>query len=56
MSFFRRCLREENKMTKFQELGLKDDILKGINDLGYDEAFPIQEAAIPVLISGREML
>ncbi len=43
-------------MTKFQELGLKDDILKGINDLGYDEAFPIQEAAIPVLISGRDVV
>ena len=43
-------------MTKFQELGLKDDILKGINDLGYEDAFPIQEAAIPVLISGRDVV
>ena len=36
-------------MTKFKELGLNDDILKGINELGYEEAFPIQEAVIPVL-------
>ncbi|MFQ5476887.1 MAG: DEAD/DEAH box helicase [Nitrosopumilus sp.] len=43
-------------MTKFQELGLKDDILKGINDLGYEEAFPIQEAVIPVLLTGRDVV
>ena len=43
-------------MTKFQELGLNDDILKGINDLGYEEAFPIQEAVIPVLLTGRDVV
>ena len=39
---FRRCLREENKMTKF-ELGLKEEVLKGITDQGFEETFPIQE-------------
>jgi ATP-dependent RNA helicase DeaD len=43
-------------MTEFKELGLNDDILKGINDLGYKEAFPIQEAAIPVLLTGRDVV
>jgi len=43
-------------MTKFQELGLKEDILKGITDLGFDDAFPIQEAVIPVLLSGRDVV
>lgn len=43
-------------MTKFTELGLKDEILKGINELGFDEAFPIQEAVIPVLLSGRDVV
>ncbi len=43
-------------MTEFKELGLNEDILKGINDLGYKEAFPIQEAAIPVLLSGRDVV
>ena len=43
-------------MTKFTELGLKDEILKGITDLGFDEAFPIQEAVIPVLLSGRDVV
>ena len=43
-------------MTKFQELGLKEDILKGLKDLGFEEAFPIQEAVIPVLLTGRDVV
>ena len=43
-------------MTKFEELGLKEDILKGIRDLGFEEAFPIQEAVIPVLLTGRDVV
>ena len=53
---FRHCLREENKMTKFEELGLSEDVLKGIRDLGFEEAFPIQEAVIPVLLTGRDVV
>ena len=43
-------------MTEFKELGLNEDILKGIKDLGYKEAFPIQEAVIPVLLTGRDVI
>ncbi len=43
-------------MTKFEELGLREDILKGISDLGFEEAFPIQEAVIPVLLTGRDVV
>ena len=43
-------------MTEFKELGLNDDILKGIKDLGYKEPFPIQEAVIPVLLAGRDVV
>ena len=43
-------------MTKFQELGLSEEILKGINELGYEEAFPIQEAVIPVLLTKRDVV
>ena len=50
------CQREKNKMTKFQDLGLSDDVLKGITDQGFEEAFPIQEAVIPVLLSGRDVV
>ena len=43
-------------MTNFEELGLKEDLLKGIRDLGYKEPFPIQEAVIPVLLTGRDVV
>jgi ATP-dependent RNA helicase DeaD len=43
-------------MTKFQDLGLKEELLKGIREMGFDEAFPIQEAVIPVLLSGRDVV
>jgi len=43
-------------MTKFQDLGLSDNVLKGITDQGFEEAFPIQEAVIPVLLSGRDVV
>jgi len=43
-------------MTKFQDLGLSDNVLKGIADEGFEEAFPIQEAVIPVLLSGRDVV
>jgi len=43
-------------MTKFEELGLKEEILKGIKDIGFEETFPIQEAVIPVLLTGRDVV
>ena len=43
-------------MTKFEDLGLKEEVLKGINDLGFTEAFAIQEAVIPVLLTGRDVV
>ncbi|MFD0705473.1 DEAD/DEAH box helicase [Alloscardovia venturai] len=41
---------------KFDELGLSEPILRAINDMGFEEASPIQEAAIPVMMSGRDMI
>lgn len=43
-------------MTKFQDLGLREELLKGIREMGFDEAFPIQEAVIPVLLTGRDVV
>jgi ATP-dependent RNA helicase DeaD len=43
-------------MTKFEDLGLKEEIQKAIQELGYKDPFPIQEAAIPVLLTGRDVV
>ena len=37
-------------MTKFADLGIANNILKGINELGFEEAMPVQEEVIPVLL------
>ena len=39
-------------MTTFEALGLKTEILQSITDLGFVNPTPIQEQAIPVLLSG----
>jgi len=35
---------------KFTELGLKDELLKALDDLKFEEPTPIQEKAIPILL------
>jgi ATP-dependent RNA helicase RhlE len=40
----------------FAELGLKPGLLKAVDSLGYTEPTPIQEQAIPVALTGRDIL
>jgi ATP-dependent RNA helicase DeaD len=40
----------------FSELGLSAEILKAIEKLGFEKAAPIQAEAIPVLMSGRDVV
>jgi ATP-dependent RNA helicase DeaD len=39
-------------MTTFEALGLKAELLQSVNELGFVNPTPIQEQAIPVLLSG----
>ncbi|AXO81714.1 ATP-dependent helicase [Olleya aquimaris] len=38
-------------MSTFQDLGLNEDLLKGITDLGFEKPSEVQEKAIPILLS-----
>ncbi|MGB7342156.1 MAG: DEAD/DEAH box helicase [Phototrophicaceae bacterium] len=40
----------------FQALGLVPPLLETLNDLGYEEPTPIQLAAIPLLLAGRDVM
>ena len=40
----------------FSELGLAPELLKSVENVGYEIASPIQTAAIPVLLSGRDVV
>ena len=41
---------------KFTELGLAPEILRSITDRGYETPTPIQAQAIPVVLSGRDLM
>ncbi len=43
-------------MTTFADLGLSEEILAALRDVGYETPSPIQEQAIPVLLEGRDVI
>lgn len=43
-------------MATFSELGLSDDIVSALSQLGFEEPTPIQQEAIPALLEGRDVL
>lgn len=49
--------KEESKdVAAFSELKLILELLRGVRDAGYEEPTPIQEKAIPLVLSGRDLL
>ncbi|HUP87911.1 MAG TPA: DEAD/DEAH box helicase [Longimicrobiales bacterium] len=43
-------------MNDFAPLGLRPELLKALTSLGYEEATPIQQEAIPHILAGRDLL
>ncbi len=43
-------------MTTFADLGLRGEILRALEDLGYREPTPIQAAVVPIALAGRDVL
>lgn len=41
---------------KFAELGLSEDLLTAITKQGYEEATPIQEKTIPLILEGKDVI
>src|SRR5437667_6214821 len=44
------------KPKPFSELGLSEELLKAIDKLGFEQAAPIQAAAVPVLMQGKDVV
>src|SRR6188472_1197776 len=42
--------------TTFQQLGLGAEILKALEEIGFDDPFPIQEEAIPFILKGVDVI
>ncbi len=41
---------------EFSELGIHDDLLEAIDYMGFKEATPIQEQAIPIILDGHDLI
>ncbi len=41
---------------KFSETGLHPSVLEGIEAMGFEEATPVQEQAIPVILEGKDVI
>lgn len=41
---------------RFDELGLSEESLKAVQEMGFETASPIQSQAIPLIISGRDVI
>ncbi len=46
----------EKPKVRFDELNLSAEVQRAITEMGYEEASPIQAAAIPVLLAGRDVI
>ena len=42
--------------VRFDELGLMPQILRGIEEMGFEETTPIQAQAIPMVMSGIDVI
>lgn len=46
----------DRKGNDFEEFCLKRELLMGIFEKGWDKPSPIQEASIPIALSGKDVL
>jgi len=43
-------------MTKFEDMGIVPEIVKGVQEMGFDSPMPIQEKVIPMLLTEKQDL
>lgn len=47
---------DDAPLVTFKDLGLAENVLQAVSDLGFESPTPIQEKAIPVMMAGRDMI
>jgi len=56
MAMCRKRKEKEMDKKKFQELNLSQEILKGVTDMGFEEATSIQSGTIPIMMTGVDLI
>ncbi|MFZ9187833.1 MAG: DEAD/DEAH box helicase, partial [Algoriphagus sp.] len=41
---------------KFSDLGISEEILRAVEEMGYTQPSPIQQQAIPFVLQGRDVI
>ena len=49
-------MEEENKRMRFDAMPMHPDVLDALDAMGFEEATPIQEKAIPTILKGKDFL
>lgn len=49
-------MKNKRLTTKFEELGLSDEIIKALRENGFEAPFPIQQTAIPFVLRGIDVI
>ena len=47
---------EKMEIEKFEDLRLSKDLLKAVEDMGFEEMTPIQARAIPLILEGKDII
>lgn len=55
-SFSSKSADAADELARFADLGLSDEVLAAVEDLGYEHATPVQAMAIPQVLAGRDVL
>ena len=55
-SFSSKSADAADELVRFADLGLSDEVLAAVEDLGYEHATPVQAMAIPQVLAGRDIL
>jgi ATP-dependent RNA helicase RhlE len=51
-----RTLESTSNISTFESLGLRPELLHAVRELGFTDPTPVQEAAIPAALAGRDVL
>jgi len=43
-------------LLKFEDFKLNEDLLEGLDSMGFSDATPVQDQAIPVILEGRDLI
>ena len=47
---------EDSRKLRYRDSGIDERIIRAVEEMGYDHMTPIQEQAIPVFLSGRDVI